>query len=359
MEKNEQSITRRERLALTTAVLIPMVAESLGDVAKRAGRLMWLVPLIALPLGVLIGRSWARLGDREFSEGMEQAFGKRVGRWVKWLYLCWGVYLLGERARAYSMRLTVTAGSEGTRWLYFAVGFTLCLWLRGKGGRALARTGMMFFYGAAAVLGMVLVLCLPSIEPRNLLPLQGDEWRGLWGAAVETVSFAGYGVFALCLPMGREDTQGTRWTVFCCGGYTALNLAAVGTLGAGLTARWGEPFFRLSQGATFAGLRWEALAAAVLTLCDWAGLALLVFGCGRLWSELTGTARGFAAVVTAVFIIVGLFGESRAEPRSLTVWGNLCVGALIPLAAMAAWGRKRGRLNGTKYGDEKEKQNDI
>lgn len=49
-------VSRRERLELTAAALVPGVLALVGPLAGAAGRLGWAAPFLALPLGLWLCR---------------------------------------------------------------------------------------------------------------------------------------------------------------------------------------------------------------------------------------------------------------------------------------------------------------
>ncbi|MDE6107323.1 MAG: hypothetical protein K2F83_01440, partial [Oscillospiraceae bacterium] len=121
--------SRRERLTLTVTALVPGALGTLSLLAASAGRLAWLGVVLALPVGLLLCRTWGYLGKRELSSGLRGTFGVGPGKCLEVLYLLWAVFLTVERAGGYARRLMATAEGESTRWLFLGVGLALCLWL--------------------------------------------------------------------------------------------------------------------------------------------------------------------------------------------------------------------------------------
>ena len=81
MGGNSDGISRRGRLELTLTALLPAALGLLGPVTVRAGRLGWLGPLGALPVGLFLGAVWRRLGEISLSRGLEErSEERRVGK---------------------------------------------------------------------------------------------------------------------------------------------------------------------------------------------------------------------------------------------------------------------------------------
>lgn len=347
-EEHKGGVSGRERLALTVTALVPGVLGTLAVLAGSAGTLAWLAPVIALPVGLLLCRAWEDLGEKGLPLGLEGAFGRGPGKCLEALYLLWALFLTVERADGYARRLMTTTEGESVRWLYLGVGLALCLWLSRGGGAVLARTGKLFFLAVTVVLALSLLLALPGADWRNLWPPRTEDLPGLPMAAVTALSLSGYGVFALCLPGREEEGRPGVWTVGSCAVFSALILAVVGAFGPALAARMKEPFLLLLQGVEVPGAfrRGEAVLTAALALADWALLALLTWGCGRLWSSLTGFVRGGGVLTAGAFLAAGLLPRWPELQRGMTemvVWGNLIFGVGLPALGFLLKKGERGR----------------
>ena len=347
-EGHKEGVPGRERLALTIAALVPGALGTISLMAGSAGVLAWLAPVIALPVGLVLCRTWRRLGNKGLPLGLEETFGGGLGKCLEALYLLWALFLMVERADGYARRLMTTTEGEGVRWLYLGVGLILCLWLARREA-ALARAGKLFFLAVTAVLALSLLLALPGADWRNLWPPRTEDLAGLPAAAVTALSLSGYGIFALCLP-GREGEEGRPgvWTVWSCAVFSALILAVAGAFGPALAARMKEPFLLLLQGVEVPGAfrRGEAVLTAALALADWGLLSLLAWSCGRLWRALTGLDRGAGVLTAAAFLLAGFLPRWPELQRGMTetvVLGNLIFGVGLPTLGSL---RKRGRVDG-------------
>ena len=347
----------RERLELTLTALLPAALGLLGPVTARAGRLSWLGPGLALPVGLGLCFLWRELGERDLPQGLEEAFGPFLGKACQFLYLLWALLLLTESARRYAARLMTTTEGEPVRWLYLLAALVLCLWLSRGTGAVLARTGKLFFLATGAVLALVLVLALPAVDWQNLWPPGGAELRGLLPGAGLCLSLSGYGIYALCLP--RRPDSGLRswpWAVWGCGVFAALLFIVVGAFGPALTLRMGEPFLYLLEGVQVPGAfqRGEAALVAALALSDVTLLALLTRGAVTLWKSLASGRRGGGLWVTLAFLAAGVLPAGMAG-RWLPP-GNLILGILLPAFSVFTRKLRKGKESrGTCSGDQKEK----
>lgn len=350
MKEEHKGVSGRERLALTVTALVPGVLGTLAALAGSAGTLAWLAPVIALPVGLVLCRVWEGLGENGLSLGLEETFGKGLGKCLEALYLLWALFLTIERADGYARRLMTTTEGESVRWLYLGVGLALCLWLSRGGGTVLAQTGKLFFLAVTAVLALSLLLALPGADWKNLWPPRTGDPAGLPMAAATALGLSGYGVFALCLPKReKRKIQAGIWTVWSCAVFSALILAVVGAFGPVLAARMKEPFLLLLQGVEVPGAfrRGEAALTAALALADWALLALLTWGCKKLWSSLTGFAWGGGVLTAGAFLAAGLLPRwplLQDGMAQMAVWGNLAFGMGIPFLGWILRGRKRKHI---------------
>lgn len=309
-----------ERGRVTAVALVPVMLGLVAPLCEKAGRLAWLAPVLALPVGAVLFRLWRRAAGRTLPELLEAGFGRRDGKVVQLLYIMWGHILLTESARRYARRLSALAGGENVRWLYLVVGLLLALWL-GRDGKRLLRAGRLFFDTVAAVLAVTVVLSLPKVDWKRLYPPDGADWAGLPEGALLVAALAGYAVFGLCLP-GGERTG--RWTLMGCGTLAVLTAVAVGMFGPALAARMEEPFLLLFESG-------GAILSAVVALADLALFAFLVRGCGSLWEGLLdGRGRwGEITLEMGALLGAGLFPAAEVG-ESVFLWGGVLMGIVLP-----------------------------
>lgn len=338
MDCKSWGCTRRERLEVVLTALFAAYLGLMGPVAQGAGRLGWLGPVLALPVGLGLCPVWERFGERDLGTGLAEGFGTWVGRALQGAYLLWGAFLLSVSARRYVGRLLTALPGERVRWLYLGTALGLSLWLGRGDGRVLARAGRLLFLTAAAALGLSILLALPGLDWRNLWPVEQRDLAGVPGSALLALSLSGYGVYALCLPRGRgTGERGWPWAAWGCGALAAAQLAVTGAFGSGLTARLDEPFLLLLRRGT------AALAAAA-ALADLVLLTLLTLGCAALWRGLVPKGGGWGGwiLVLAAYCAAGLAPEAVWRgAEKIVPWGNLILGVFVPFAGAASkrWGK--------------------
>ena len=344
MEENKgYGASVRERLELTLTALLPGALALLHPVTVRAGRLSWLCPVLALPVGLWLCALWRELGAEDLPRGLERAFGHFLGKVCQLLYFLWALVLLTESAGRYAARLMTTTEGEQARWLFLLAALGLCLWLSRGTGAVLARTGKLFFLATGVVLALILLLALPAVDWKNLWPPEEADLWGLLPGAGLCLSLSGYGIYALCLPRRLDSgMKSWPWTVWACGVFAALLFIVVGAFGPALTLRMRDPFLYLLEGVRVPGAfqRGEAALVAVLALGDITLLALLTRGALTLWWELTPGWKGGELWVLFAFLAAGVLPVGAAE-RWFPV-GSLLLGIILPaLAVLTGKLRKR------------------
>lgn len=365
-EGGQGGCSRRERLEVTAAALVPAALGLLAPSAALAGRLSWLAPVLALPVGLCLGPVWARLGERDLGGGLREAYGGGGGRLAVVLYLLWALVLLADAARRYTERLLTIYEGEEVRWLCLLAALGLCLWLGRGRGTAFARGGRCFFLAVGATLGIILLLALPGVEWKNLWPPEGRDWWGLPGAAALSLSLAGYGVYALCLT-GQGGQEGRRsWAPLGCGALAALLLVVVGTFGPALASGLKDPFLYLLEGVRVPGAfrRGEAGLIALLALGDLVLLTLLSRGAVTLWREAVPLFPGLGWVpAAAALLLAGALpgmGRTWGWLPGILPRGNLFFGVLLPvLSVLTIEVRKARKRKAIFSGAKSEEKADV
>lgn len=341
MKMNDRAdLFRRDRLETVLTALVSAGMGLLGPMILLGGRLSWLGPLLALPVGLCLAPVWRRLGQGGLAQGLEEAFGPAGGKGAAALYFLWGLALLTDSARHYAERLLTISEGEGVRWFFLLSALAVCLLLSGENEGSFGRTGRIFFLAVAFTLGAAAVLGLGGIRWQNLWPLEGADWRGLPGSGVLCLSLSGYGVYALCLPAPGETKRPWGGPALGCGALTLLLLLVIGTFGPALAGQMGEPFLYLLEGAGAAGAfrRGGAGLLVALTLGDLLLLSLLGRGCMTLWRKLVSPFPSLGWLwVGGAFLLAGVLpglGRAWAWLWSRVPVGNLFLGVLLPAIAV-------------------------
>lgn len=340
METRAESATEWQRRSLTLTALLP-AALGLLDPLCSAGRMSWLGPVLALPVGLWLGLLWRELGREGLPLALEGAFGRWFGRVAQLGYLLWALVLLWGSTQKYAHRLGRLL--PGAEWFFLLSALLVCLWLSRGREEVFARTGRLFLLTVAAALAFALALGLPGLDWRNLWPPETADLVGIPYSALLSLSLAGYGTYALCLPCREEGKNCFAGAVWGCAALTWLLLTVIGTFGPHLAEELDEPFLMALQGVEVPGAfrRGEAVLAAALTLADFALLALLIRSCRSLWERMTPRSWAWGGYVLPVLAVLaaGLPGKSGGgwEADWLPA-GNLIFGAVVP--ALAVLGKK-------------------
>ena len=357
----------RERTEVTVTALTPAALSLLPALAAWSGRLAWLGAVVALPVGLWVCSLWGRLGAEDLSGGLRGAFGPWGGGLFQALYLAWGLFLLTGSAQRYADRLMTTVQGEAVRWLFLGVGLCLSLWLGRGNGAVLARTAKLIFLTTLAVMGITLILALPALDWRNLWPPAVGDWMGLPAGVALVCSLAGYGAYALCLPVRPGDQMDARpWAMGGCAALTLLIIIVVGAFGPALTAQMTEPFLFLLQGVEVPGAfqRGEAALLALLSLADLLLLALLTWGCQCLWQGLARSRLQWTGAVlpAGAFFLAGLLTGRETGAwvtQVIAPVGNLIFGIGIPAFAVLTRKLRKGEkerpiFSGQKTGKKED-----
>lgn len=340
MEMRAEGATGWQRRSLTLTALLPAALGLLGGLCS-AGRLSWLGPVLALPAGLWLGLLWRELGREGLPLALEGAFGRWFGKAAQLGYLLWALALLWSSAQKYAHRLGRLL--PGAEWFFLLSALAVCLWLSRGREEIFTRTGRLFFLAVAVTLAFALALAAPGLDWRNLWPPERGDLVGIPYSALLSLSLAGYGTYALCLPCREEGRNCFGGAVWGCIALAWLLLTVVGTFGPKLAGSLDEPFLMALQGVEVPGAfrRGEAVLAAALTLADFALLALLGRSCRSLWERVApgDWAWGGYVLPALAVLAAGLPGKSGGgwEVDWLPA-GNLIFGAVVP--ALAVLGQK-------------------
>lgn len=348
------------------AALVPAGIGLLGPIVMLGGRLSWLGAGLALPVGMCLAPVWKRLGRDGLDHGLEEAFGRWGGVGAEVLYLLWGLALLTDSARKYSERLLTVSEGEGVRWFFLISALMVCLLLNRGGDDRFGRAGRIFFLVVAVALGITGALALGGVRWQNLWPPEGAGWWGLPGSGALCLSLAGYGVYALCLPVRSGEGGARAGVVWGCGALTLFLLLVIGTFGPVLAGRMGEPFLYLLEGVRVPGAfrRGDAGLLMVLALGDLLLMSLLGRGCMTLWKRLVSP---FPAL--GWLLVAGAFAVAGVLPGLGRVWawlsarlpvGNLILGVLLPaVAVLTIKARDRRKRQATFCGKGSKGEIDV
>lgn len=268
---------RRQLTALAFVFsLAPMMRLIPKYSAQSAGSGSWLTPLIALPFILLyICFLTAFLQNRKAGEGMgemiKRSMGKVFGGAVLVLIAANALFYCGFILRSGADRFVTGIYTAASPWPFVFVMLALGLIAALGPKKAIVRAAKIFSPLLAAVLVLVLIFALTTVDFANLLPVsQSGIVPLLTGAAfifniyVGTLTYVSFLEGASPIEKGRGAVW-SLWMLPVSLLLTAQVTAIVGNYGAELSSQLAHPFFTMLRDVTLFGTI-ERLEAFVVTL---------------------------------------------------------------------------------------------
>lgn len=326
------TISMRQLMSLLFIALFPLAAELVPSL-RGAGAALWLAPLLALPVVLLLlrrGFSGEETGARcDLGEALPRLVGKTGGRLLCLLYLLWAIALLAFGVARAALRLRV---AEGEPLLFALPVLALAVWMACKSLPAAARAGEIFARMLALAALAVLLMALPHVELGEVLLWRHAELLAVPQAALQILGLGAVGLFSLFF-LGNvtrrpADRRVCQQKCLILSLVTAgLVLLLFGCFGASLCERMARPFLQLvaALGVPGAFQRLEALFSALWLLGDLGFFLLLLLAIRRLWvGVLGGKARAWhSSMIAAVAFLLGAL-----LLRQTALLQALCEGAL-------------------------------
>lgn len=324
----KHAYNRRQLLALAFVFsLAPMIRLIPKFCADPAGSGCWLCPIIALPFILLyIFFLSAFLKNRRNGEGMgemiKRSMGNLFGSAVLVLIAANALFYCGFILRSGADRFITGIYTAATPWPFVFVMLALGLLAALGPKKAIVRAAKIFTPTLAAVLVLVLIFGLTTIDADNLFPLAENGFIPLLlGAApIFNVYVGALTYISFFEGLSPQENGRSRayslWMLPITLLLTAHITAIVGNHGASLTAQLTHPFFTMLRNVTLFNTieRIEAFVVALWVLPDF-----IVFS---------------AALTVAVKCLFLAFDYKPSEEAALTDMKN---GRwLIPLCGAAA-----------------------
>lgn len=291
---NDRTVTRAQfAAAIFTGLLSPLLRVLPRAGVLLAGKAAWLsvVPAAALllALAALMGDLMRRMRPGEGMGGLIlRAAGPGFGRFLLILYAAWFLFYAGFILRSGAERLTATVYPHSGPAPFVFVMLALSLTAALGALRTAGRTAVVFRGVLLAVLAAVILLSLPNIEPKNLLPLRMEGARSVLAGALPIATVGGAaGLFSFLrgyTPPAEKNAVRLLLPPF--GLFIAvtgcLTLVTVGAFGAKLTSRLSYPFFTMIRDLAPFGKaqRFEAVIIALWVFADFT-LCTLLLHCGH------------------------------------------------------------------------------
>ena len=280
-----------------------------GAQAKALGGAAWLGCLAALPPLALLGYLLGKRPSRTPSRLLSAVLGL-------WLTLAAAAVLHGCAAR-----YCTALGIFRSPLPYAAVLLMVAVPAAMSRKQALFRAAEIFLPVVLALLGLALLCALKQLRPARLIDLTQLSATGVLKAALPVVAV---GLAALVLPRLFAPVQpGAAPAATLAVTAALLSAAAVGTLGAPMTARLELPVFTMLRnlGLLHTVERLDALITAVWVLPDVTALSLLLraggehIGRSLAIPQQRHAALGVSAAAAALAAIIQI--ESETLPHRL------------------------------------------
>lgn len=281
---------RRQLLALVfVSSLAPAIRLLPKYNAQAAGSASWISPLIALP--VLILYTWllsSFMQSRKNGEGLGELIlrtnGKVFGSFVLFITAVFLIFCCGFILRSGAERFICTVYPASGPWIFVGVMLVLGTIATLGPPKALLRSARIFSPVLVAVLLLVLIFALTTVNLNHLLPLRKGEPVKLAIAAFPVLEiYAGMLAYSAFLEGQAERKRGrtaaySLWLIPVCLLLTALCAATIGNYGAELTGRFSYPFFTMIRNITLFRTieRIEAVVVALWVLPDFIIFALML-----------------------------------------------------------------------------------
>jgi hypothetical protein len=220
--------------------------------------------------------------------------------------------------------------------------------LTGKGLKATARAGELFFYLIIGMLALVLIMVLGKVRLYNLWPVWKGDAKGILkagGGVVNTMSVAVGTMFLF--PKVEQHRGGTRlavkWVAGICLVLTAVAVVLLGTFGPNMVQRMQVPFFSLTKEVQ--PERFESLVAAVWVFTDVILLSVLLGGAQYALSLSVGESLEGTEGTLILLVMPGAYlvaDSAIALERMADAWEPM--GGMVLFLAVPLMGVVIGKL---------------
>lgn len=289
---------------------------------RAAGDAGWFSGLAALPMIALYGLFLRaalrrRPEGKTLGEGLSLPLRRLLGLWA----LLYGAFCLRMSAERFFTALGVFTAWQPFALLLAALAAAAAAW----GAKPLGRAAQIFLPAVTAALLIALGCALPQMDWGRLGGVSRYDAAPVLRGALPTASvgMTALGFLALLAPAqtGTDLRRGGGFLLRLALTATALSAAAVGVLGAALSARLSHPFFILLRNISLSHAieRIEALISAVWVLPDLALLAALLILARQLlpvrgrplppWA-LAAAAFGAAALLSPTAFGLAVWSET-------------------------------------------------
>ncbi|WP_028782359.1 GerAB/ArcD/ProY family transporter [Thalassobacillus devorans] len=319
----------------TGIVIIPSIT------AKYAGQDMWLSPILASLMGILVIVVAIKLHKlypgQTIMEYSVSIIGKVPGKLLGFIYLYFYLLMNAGGTRIYADFVTGAFFSETPLFVILATIMLVSSFAVRGGIEVVGRSAEMVVPVYALVLTILCLLLIPDLNPKNILPIMPDGLMpSIKGAYTPQSWFAEFFVIAFLLPYVKDVQKAGKWGmiswIFVVMGFMATNLSLLFLFGGELTDRFNYPLLDAVRYISIAEFlqHLESLVMAIWVAGTFIKLAVvhyaLVIGTAQ-WLNLSNYKPlvfplGFLTVLVSIW---GISSEMEAANYSGTIFPSFSI----------------------------------
>ena len=278
---------------LFVSLLSPIIRLYPNSAVNLGGKSVWLSPVVALPVVLLIYAMTDRFLKRaQEHEGLGdmiiKAVGRIPGKTVLIIYVLWLLFYTGFVIKGGAERLLSSIYPNGQPALFIVTLAAAGLWIAVGKIRSLGRLSEIF----AAILGLTLLIVTAAavfdIEVKNILPVTVYDIDNIGIGAIPVANVLGIGTNLAflngCAEKGK--IKKTDAVVLLTLTIIAIILATIGTLGTELIKSLQHSYFIMIRDIDLIGIVERIEAAVIVTwvVTDLIYVSVLLRICGEIMS---------------------------------------------------------------------------
>lgn len=347
-EKNQISIRQLALLfiMITFSPAIRIFPQITAGAAKQAA---WLSPFIAfIPmvfLVFLIQSFFRKNPECNLSEVIYKIMGNFLGRIVTAVYFVWLFILLILYLRYYVERMTASIFPNTSMQFFVITMVVFILFVLRDGAVPFARYNELLFLIFIAAFTGLLLLSIPNIQLRNLLPVSYKDIMPVTQGVYSILGIWGYYFFIFFFDVKINNKEkikkfGIKASFFLTIVAVAIIATAVGSLGPNLVVRVNLPFIATIKIISVADTleRMESVVLSLWVIADFLVIvvfAYMVVSIIKGFFKLEDTKAIATPVVLLAYIFTFWFANNRFELTNFTKNVGLTVNVyltfLVPL----------------------------
>ena len=153
----------------------------------------WIAVLVAaflfFPVLMVYARLLSLYPGRGLYEIILDVFGKVAGKILIFLYVFYSIYLGALVMRNFSEFIQIVATPETPQFLTLLFGICLCVWMVKSNVDVLGRWVRIIFPISAAAITLTVILSFKFMNPDNLKPVAGTDFRTLMSSSFSLFAF--------------------------------------------------------------------------------------------------------------------------------------------------------------------------